>query len=60
MKKRNIIFIIIFFLIILIFLYFKYLKDEKVVKIELQNSNEASYSSNVIENVNKPAKTLEI
>ena len=51
MKKRNVVFIIIFFLIILLFLYFKYLKKENVVKIEPKNSDNTSYNSNIIENV---------
>ena len=51
MKKKNIIFIIIFTLTILIFLYFKYLEEEKVVEIKPQNSEEVSYNSNIIENV---------
>ena len=51
MKKKNIIFIIIFSLTILIFLYFKYLKKEKVVEIKPQDSENVSYNSNIIEDV---------
>ena len=51
MKKKNIIFIIIFFLVILIFLYFKSIKKDKVLEIEPSNSEEISYKSNIIENV---------
>ena len=51
MKKRNVILIIIFFLLILNFLFFKYFKEEKKVKIELQNTSDTTYSSNIIENV---------
>ena len=51
MKKRNVIFIIIFFLIILIILYFKYQKEEKVVKIEPENPENISYNSNIIEDI---------
>ena len=51
MKKKYIIFIIIFSLTILIFLYFKYLKKEKVVKIKSQDSDDISYNSNIIEDV---------
>ena len=61
MKKRNIIFIIIFFLIILIiliFLYFKYLKDEKIEKIKLQNSDDITYNSNIIEDVYYSSKDV--
>ena len=39
MKRRNIIFTIIFFLIILIILYFKYFKEENIIKIEPKNSD---------------------
>ena len=56
MNKRNVIFIIIFFLIILVFLYFKYLKEDKIVKIETQNSDNISYNSNIIEDVNYSSK----
>jgi len=51
MKKKYIIFIIIFSLIILIFLYFKYLKKEKAVEIKPQDSKDVSYNSNIIEDV---------
>ena len=51
MKKIYIIFIIIFSLTILIFLYFKYLKKEEVVEIKLQDSEDVSYNSNIIEDV---------
>ena len=51
MKKKNVIFIIIFFLIILIFLYFKYIKKEKVAEIDPQDSVNTSYNSNIIEDV---------
>ena len=51
MKKKYIIFTIIFFLIILIFLYFKYLKKEKAVEIKIQETEDVSYNSNIIEDV---------
>ena len=51
MKKIYIIFIIIFFLTIFVFLYFKYLKEEKVTKIEAKNTEDIVYSSNIIEDV---------
>ena len=51
MKKKNIIFIIIFFLTIIIFSYFKYLEEKKVVEIKPQDSEDISYSSNIIEDV---------
>tara|TARA_B100001093_G_scaffold425157_1_gene418577 strand:- start:196 stop:759 length:564 start_codon:yes stop_codon:yes gene_type:complete len=51
MKKGNVIYIIIFLSIILIILYFKYLKEEKVVKIEPDNSDNIPHNSNIIENV---------
>ena len=54
MKRRNIIFTIIFFLIILIILiilYFKYLKEERIVEIEPKDSDNISYNSNIIEDV---------
>ena len=51
MKRRNIIFIIIFFLTIFIFLYFKFFKNEKVVVTEIPNSEDVSYNSNIIEDV---------
>jgi regulatory protein YycI of two-component signal transduction system YycFG len=59
MNKRSIIYIIIFFLIIFIFLYFKYLKKEKVIKIESKDSEEFVYNSNIIENVSYSSKDLE-
>ena len=51
MKKRNVILIIIFFSLILAFLFFKYFKKEKIVEIELQNTNDVTYNSNIIEDV---------
>ncbi|MDC0079191.1 LPS export ABC transporter periplasmic protein LptC [Candidatus Pelagibacter sp.] len=51
MKKIYIIFIIIFSLTILIFSYFKYLKEEKAVRIKPKNSEDISYNSNIIEDV---------
>ena len=51
MKKRNVILIIIFFSLILAFLFFKYFKKEKIAKIELQNTNDVTYNSNIIEDV---------
>ena len=59
MSKRSIIYIIIFFLIIFIFLYFKYLKKEKVIKIESKDSEEFVYNANIIENVSYSSKDLE-
>ena len=51
MKKQNVIILIIFFILIIIFLYFKFLKKEKVTEIETLNSEESNYSSNIIEDV---------
>jgi LPS export ABC transporter protein LptC len=51
MKKRNVIFIIIIFFIVLIYVYFKYLEEEKITEIEPKNSDDISYSSNIIEDV---------
>ena len=51
MKKRNIIYLIIFLLIILIFLYTKSSKKEKPVEIELKNLDDISSNSNIIEDV---------
>ena len=59
MNKKNIIYIIIFFSIIFTILYFKYLKKEKVIKIETEDSEELIYNSNIIENVNYSSKDLE-
>ena len=58
MKKIYIIYIIIFFLIIFTFLYFKYSKEEKVVEIEPENSEEIISNSNIIENVNYSSKDV--
>ena len=58
MKKKYIIYIIIFFLIIFTFLYFKYSKEEKVVEIETENSEEIISNSNIIENVNYSSKDV--
>jgi len=51
MKKKNVIILIIFFILIIVFLYFKFLKKEKVTEIENLNSEESNYSSNIIEDV---------
>ena len=51
MKKKNVIILIIFFILIIVFLYFKFLKKEKVTEIEILNSEESNYSSNIIEDV---------
>jgi lipopolysaccharide export system protein LptA len=51
MKKQNVIILIIFFILIIIFLYFKFLKKEKVTEIETLNSEESNYSSNIIKDV---------
>jgi len=51
MKKKNVIVLIIFFILIIVFLYFKFLKKEKVTEIEILNSEESNYSSNIIEDV---------
>ena len=51
MKKQNVIILIIFFILIIVFLYFKFLKKEKVTEIEILNSEESNYSSNIIEDV---------
>ena len=59
MNKKNIIYVIIFFLIIFTFLYLKYLKKEKVIKIETKDPEELIYNSNIIENVNYSSKDLD-
>jgi hypothetical protein len=51
MKKKTIIFIIIFFLTIIIFLYVKNFENKKNTKLEPVISDDVSYSSNIIENV---------
>ena len=51
MKKKNVIVLIIFFILIIVFLYFKFLKKEKVTELETLNSEESNYSSNIIEDV---------
>lgn len=52
MKKKNVIVIIIFFLFIFFtFFFFKYFKEDKAVKIKLQNSEDITYNSNIIEDV---------
>ena len=51
MKRKNVIFIVIFFLIISITAYFKYPKEEKPKEIELKTTEDTSYKSNIIENV---------
>ena len=59
MNKKNIIYVIIFFLIIFTFLYLKYIKKEKVIKIETKDPEELIYNSNIIENVNYSSKDLD-
>ena len=51
MGKKNIIYVVIFFLIAVFFLYFKYPKEEKIVKIEADKSETIIYNSNIIEDV---------
>ena len=54
MKKKNIIYIIIFLLIIFLFLWSKYTKNNregKLVEAEANNSDEIIYNSNIIEDV---------
>ena len=58
MRRRNIIYIIIFFLITFIFLYLKFLKIEKVVVTEIPNSEDVSYNSNIIEDVYYSSKDV--
>lgn len=58
MKIRNVIYIFIFFILIFIFLYLKFLKKEKIAKIEPQNSDEIIYNSNIIENVYYSSKDV--
>ena len=58
MRKRNIIFIIIFFFIVFIFLYFKFLQNEKAVVTEIPNSEGSSYNSNIIEDVYYSSKDV--
>ena len=58
MKKKSVIYLIIFFLLIFIFLYFKYEKDEKVTEIEVQNSEEVIYNSNIIQDVYYSSKDI--
>ena len=59
MGKKNIIYVFIFFFLIFIFLYLKFLKKEKTVETQNQNSDEIIYNSNIIENVNYSSKDLE-
>jgi len=59
MNKKKIFFSIIFFLIILTFVYFKYIKQEKVVTAEPKNSSEIYYNSNIIEDVYYSSKDSE-
>ena len=58
MKKKFIIFIIIFFLTILLFLHFKSLTNKKTDKIEPNISNEISYGSNIIKDVYYSSKDI--
>ena len=58
MKKKFIIFIIIFFLTILLFFHFKSLKNKKTDKIEPNISNEISYGSNIIKDVYYSSKDI--
>jgi len=51
MKRKNVVFLIIFFLLICLFLYLKYFKEDKVIEIKPQNNEEIIYNSNIIENV---------
>ena len=51
MKRKNVVFLIIFFLLICLFLYLKYFNADKVIKIKPQNNEEIIYNSNIIENV---------
>ena len=51
MKKKVIIFSIIFFLIVSIILYLKSLKEKKVVEIDTNVIDDISYNSNIIEGV---------
>ena len=57
-EKKNIISIIIFFLIFLILLHFKSLKNKKSEKIEPENSEDISYSSNIIKDVYYSSKDV--
>jgi hypothetical protein len=59
MKKKNtIIFTIIVFLLILLILYIKHSKEKDVVKVEVEidKSDNVSYSSNIMENVSYSSK----
>ena len=57
MKKKNIIiFIIIFFLIVSLILYLQYFKEKKFKKVEISESESASYSSNIMEDVKYSSK----
>ena len=58
MKKKFIIFIIIFFLTILLFFHFKSLKNKKTDKIKPDISNEISYGSNIIKDVYYSSKDI--
>ena len=54
-KKINII-LIIFFLTILIFSYNKYFKKNEPIEANTSNSEDISYSSNIIKDVNYSSK----
>ena len=58
MKKKNVIFVIIFFLIILISLYFKYQIEEKIAEIETKSPGDVSYNSNIIKDVYYSSKDI--
>ena len=58
MKKKFIIYIVIFFLIFLLFLHFKSLKNKETNKIKPEISNEISYESNIIKDVYYSSKDI--
>ena len=50
MKKKNIIYIFIFFIVIVV-LYFKFIKKEKIVETKPESSETIIYNSNIINDV---------
>ena len=55
-EKKIKIFLIIFFLIILIFSYNKFFKKNKPIEVNTSDSEDISYSSNIIKDVNYSSK----
>ena len=58
MEKKRIVYIIIFFFIFVTLLYFKYVKKEKIVEKDPENSETIIYNSNIIEDVYYSSKDV--